>query len=142
MTKGLIKSCNNKAKLYKNFKRSGLKVDKLRYLTYLTKLLKILRIAETTYYAEKFRSLSTNLKKTWSLLNTIINKNHISDLTNPFLINGSLTTNPIIIADKLNEYFVNIGPTLASKINTEPIPFYTFLDGNYMSSFAVTTYGC
>ena len=81
MTRGLINSCNKKAKLYKKYITSGSSIDKLIYTHYLNDLKKLLRAAEKTYYANKFHSISGNLRKTWTLINTLISKNNNDDTT-------------------------------------------------------------
>ena len=64
----------------------------------------------------------------------MINKNKHSKPFNNFVINGELTENPKLIADKFNEFFTNIGPSLASKIPASNISFRNFLNSHSTQS--------
>ena len=51
---------------------------------------------------------------------------------------GSKTVNDsALIAQTFNEYFVNIGPTLANKIPDSSVSYMTFLKGNFKDSFTL-----
>ena len=66
----------------------------------------------------------------------MINHKKNSKPFNQFLVNGVLTENPKTIADKFNDFFTNIGPTLASKIPKSNISFSNFMkDENAQSLF-------
>ena len=57
------------------------------------------------------------MKKTWGILKDIINKNKTNKVQSQFKLNdGSITFNKLIISEKFNHFFINIGPTLADKI--------------------------
>ena len=49
-----------------------------------------------------------------------------------------MITDNHIITNSLNDYFINIGNSLASKIQPEPIPFASYLSTIYKNSFALT----
>jgi hypothetical protein len=85
MTNGLVKSCNKKNKLYKCFKKSCKPEDKITYLNYFYKLKKLLRFAEKNYYDAEFKLVSDNLKKTWSLVNSLIKKKPVYDVIQSFV---------------------------------------------------------
>ena len=48
------------------------------------------------YYSNRFSQLGNDIQKTWNLLKS----------------------DQLVIADKFNDYFVNIGPNLAKRIPT------------------------
>ena len=54
--------------------------------------------------------------ETWSLINETLNRNLKKQSTHEFLINDEMISDPIIIANKFNQYFAHIGSTLADKI--------------------------
>ena len=68
-----------------------------------------------------------DLKKTWGVLNDLLGNNRKKPLPDCFNINGSVITDPQQIADGLNDYFVNIGPNLASNIPSTSTNFSDFL---------------
>jgi hypothetical protein len=137
MTKGLVTSCLKKAALYKKYRLSRQLTDKINYQNFDRKLKKLIKIAEKNYYTEKFNNISGNSRKTWNLLNTVINKPTTFHTQFSFMIDGALSTDPSTIVDKLNEYFVNIGAVLSKSIKHASTPFDSYLPGNYPNSFAV-----
>lgn len=105
MTKGLINinSCIWKGILYKHFRKSGHDEDKKNiYINYINQLKKLLRTVEKNYYAGKFNTVSSNLRKTWKLLNIVINKKLVNDIIGSFVVDG-------VSVETLHNYFVNIG---------------------------------
>ena len=57
------------------------------------------------------------MKKTWGILKNINNRNKTKKIQSQFKLNdGSITSNKLVISDKFNDFFINIGPTLANKI--------------------------
>ena len=65
------------------------------------------------------------MRKSWSILKNIIGKHKQKDIQKVFRLNdGSTTDNKKIISDKFNDFFINVGPTLANaipKINKTPL---------------------
>ena len=94
-------------------------------------------MTEKKYYIDKFQLLSGDIKKTWALLNKVINKNHTVSPTTSFVINGTITTDPVLIAEKLNAFFTTIGAELAKNISTTATSFETFLPNNYPNSLVL-----
>jgi hypothetical protein len=55
-----------------------------------------------------------NVKKSWSLINNLLGKNSKSTIINEIRTDRNvILTDRNLIANKLNDYFVNIGPSLA-----------------------------
>ena len=55
------------------------------------------------------------MKKTWDTIKCVINKKKPSSGSSNFLIDGKLTNDKNLIADKFNEYFTNIGINLSKR---------------------------
>ena len=70
------------------------------------------------YFHSQFERFKLDAKKTWNQIKGILNKQKSNSLPLDFLIDGNQVSDKKIIADKFNIYFNNIGPDLASKINT------------------------
>ena len=64
MTKGLMKSCVRKSNLYRKYCKNKTKYNKDRYNTYRNRLKGLLLKAEKSFYSEKFKSISGNIKET------------------------------------------------------------------------------
>ena len=79
-------------------------------------LTRLLRRTERTYYQRLLIDNIKNLKKTWSIINDVINKKKEGFSSSKFVINGINVTDNIIIAKHLNKCFVNVASELVSKI--------------------------
>ena len=84
-------------------------------------------MTEKEYYTSKFESYTCNIKKTWQVIKNIFNKNGISATAQSFNLNNKVTSDKEEIVNKFNEYFVNIGPTLADKIIPSNVAINNFL---------------
>ena len=76
-----------------------------------------------------------NLKKTRGIIKQVINKSKCSKLSSEFSHNGSNLNDKKSIANAFNDYFVNIGPTLASKIPQLGIDYRNFMPQQNTMSF-------
>ena len=73
---------------------------------------KSLRKAEKDHFSSLIETNKHNIKGTWNILKTIINKNKTKcTQTNFKLSNGLETSDKSIISEKFNDYFMNVGPT-------------------------------
>ena len=69
--------------------------------------------AKYIFYHNVFKSCKSDMKKTWSVINDTLNRNkNKNDLPTEFLVNDHCISNPRIIADSFNTYFVNIGSVI------------------------------
>ena len=108
--------------------------NEINYKRYKNKLRQLINIAENYHYQKEFDKHKSNLKKAWHVIREIISKRTAFSCSQEFLINGNLTQNKQLIADKFNEYFTTVGSELANEI-----PFVTekpndYLDGIYKNS--------
>ena len=60
---------------------------------------------------------SKNIKKSWSLINSLTGRNKKSSSITEISVNDSNIVDPKLIAEYFNDYFVNIGPKLASEVS-------------------------
>jgi hypothetical protein len=146
ITKGILESLKFRDKLYRklNSTRKGTPLfDKLKtnLHTYNSILNKTKREAKTTYYKKKFDENKFDNRKTWDTIREVINKpNSKSQLPSYFIHNNDCLTDPYEIADKFNDFFVNIGPNLADVIEThDKPPFATYLQTKVESTFLFET---
>ena len=141
MTNGIFKSISKKNKLYKKFLKKPTRKNETDYKKYKNKLNHVIKNAKKAYYEKQFVKYKNNTKKTWQTINEILNINRTSkDLPDTFLHKNSKNsvTNPQKIADKFNEYFVNIGPQLEKKIpKHDNFTYERYLNGNYTDSMFI-----
>ena len=75
-----------------------------------------------------------NLRKVWAVIKQVINRNKNSKISDQFIINNKTETDPMMIAKGFNNYFANIGPTLASKINNDNVSHRDFISSDMNAS--------
>ena len=94
----------------------------------------IIRQAEKDYFSNKILEAKNNLAKTWKILNNITNRTTSKNNIDQIEKDGSIIDNPLNIAEKFINFFVNVGPNLAKKITPSNINPTDFLEGNYCNS--------
>ena len=138
MTKCILKSVRNKNKLYKSFLKNPNCINKQKYIKYKNKLNHIIKKAKKIYYEEQLIRYKQNPKMMWKTLNELLNKtNKQYKLPKTFIKSDYLNIieDPVEIANKFNDYFINIGPNLAKKIKSDNNDtFEKYLYGSYQSS--------
>jgi hypothetical protein len=121
LTPSLKCSIKTKNKLFVKMKKHNTDSNIEKYKIYKYKLYGLLRKAERNYYSEIFEEHKTNLKKTWSIIKGIINKNSSRTVSESFTINSKNITNKSIIASSFNKYFANVGQNVYKSIPTSSI---------------------
>ena len=70
-----------------------------------------LKKSKTEHHRKNFESLSLNIKKTWDAIRKIVNVKKSTHFSISQLnINGKITDDSVEITNKINNYFVNVGP--------------------------------
>ena len=137
MTYCLAKSCHTKYKLYRRFVKCPSECNKTKYVAYRNRLNILLRKAEQIYYREKFETHKNNLTIVWKTIKGIINSKQTPSFTDYIYINNERVTDKSLMAQKFNEYFTNIGPSLAKKISDINIDYMQYLKGNFKDTFCL-----
>ena len=78
-----------------------------------------------------------DLNKTWKIIKKILHSNGDSELPHAFIIAESETKDPLLIAKSFNDYFVNIGPSLANEIPSTPVTIDSFMPFSLSCSFGL-----
>ena len=74
---------------------------------------------EIDYYSNELEINKSDIEKSWKILINIIGKNSDKNkLKHSFSINNKIISNSQVIAEEFNNFFVSIGPQLASNIST------------------------
>ena len=78
-----------------------------------------MRRTKKAYFHDKIKECSQcwNVKKSWNLINTLLNRNKKATNVNELHIYDSVVVDDKQIADAFNEYFVQIGPKLAAEVS-------------------------
>ena len=128
ITNCLLNSIKQKNKLYVNYIKNPCHRTRETYKKYRNKLTHLLRISEKKYVNDYLCKYSNDLKKSWNLINNIINKNtkHAALPDSIITESGHCTNNDLEIANCFNRYFTSVGPNLANKISynsTDPLKY-------------------
>jgi hypothetical protein len=138
MTKCIAKSVQKKNKLYKKFLNCPVIKNEIIYKTYKNKLNHVIKIAKKKYYEEQLIKYKHSTKCLWKTINEIMNK-HRNNRILPKEFNGDpsdeIINDPCKIANKFNEYFVNIGQGLAKKLPDSEITFDKYLTNKHNDNF-------
>ena len=126
-TLDIVKSCKTKCKLNKTFIRKPTSVNKKNHRTFINKLSQTIRNAKHTYYSNLLTK--SNIKKTWSYINSILKGDKNKHIPSQILINDKLINNSKNICDCLNSYFTNLGTNIFKGIpsSTNPLNYVNFL---------------
>ena len=142
ITYGILNSMKFRDKLYVKWKKSdpstlNYQLQENSFKSYCSILQKTVRLAKSQYYFNKFQHYKTDMKKTWKQINEIMQKKKKTpDLPKYFLDNNKVITENIDIANCFNNFFSNIGPTLANAISSPPNKsFRDYLTPSITSSF-------
>ena len=114
-------------KLYEISMKYYTSFNKITYTQYKDELTTILRTTEKEYYKCLLETNKNNLKKTWSIIRSVINNCKPSKLNESFLSTISVITDKNEVSDKFNDYFVNVGKTLAAQIPKSGPSFHKYL---------------
>ena len=149
ITHGLLTSIKQKDLLYKKFhslptNNPNYETIKDQFKTYEKNLKNLIHFVKTDYYKRQFTRFKSDIKKTWQTIKTVLNKNRSArKYQTKFCVKGEIVEGDLKIANAFNKFFSEIGPTLASEIQTSnpSIQIQSFLlsNTNHTFSFNITT---
>jgi ElaB/YqjD/DUF883 family membrane-anchored ribosome-binding protein len=127
LTQGLIKSIRVKNKLCKKFLRTRSTDTETKYKTFRNKLNHLLKVTKKRFYTNKLDYVKGSIKETWKTLKELLNKSKTKhNYPDSFVHNNIHISNNESIANNFNDYFVNGGSNLASKIPATHTNFSTY----------------
>ncbi len=117
MSKGLLISRQNKFKLSHKCISEPSVANSATYKLYRNCYNTTIRAAKKRYYENQFQQHKSNLKKTWKLLKEAVNQNSIKTTEiGSLIINGEEITNPKLMAENLNNFFINAASDVVNAI--------------------------
>ena len=135
LSDGLKASIKHKNKLYLISLKHPTLYNISKYKQYKNKLISLLKIEEKHFYQSQIVQNKNNLRKVWTIVKEVINKKRITRNSKQFVLNDQVTMDPNVISNGFNNFFVNVGPILASKIITDGISHRSFLTESLQTSF-------
>ena len=134
ISQSLLKSVKQKNKLYKQYLSNPSLWNEAKYKKYKNKLNHSLRIAKRLYYDKKVSESKSNIRATWRLLNEVLNSKKLRPKPNSvFKVDDQDISDPMEIANRFCNYFSNIGPNLAKRIQSTT-SYKNFLPGHFPQS--------
>ena len=122
-------------KLYKKYQKINAVAHEIEYKTYRNKLNHILKCAERKHYSDLLNDNKNNVKRTWQILKSIVNKNKTTKIQDKFkLSDGTFTSDKSMISTKFNEFFIGIGPNLARNIQRQSVTPLSFMGQSWVNS--------
>ena len=123
-----------KNKLYRISVKHPISYNISKCKNYKNKLFFYFKERRKMYYQTEIVSNKIKLKKAWTIIKQVINRNRSSKIHDKFMYNNREITDPQTIANGFNNYFVNIGPILASKLPDNNLSHKKFLLENIRTS--------
>ena len=120
ITKGILKSIKLKQKMYRSHFLSHDYEKVTAYKKYSNTLSHLISKNKKDYFQSQFKRCKSNLRSTWKLIGNLIQRKTKGQSYPTRVVYGNKTfTDPIDIAEQLNTYFLNVGPSLASKLDAD-----------------------
>ena len=136
MSMGLLNSRKKKNILFRKKLRNPSPQNVNNYKTYNNLYNQLCRSAKKQYFHKKFQEFSRDGKKTWQLVNTVLGRTFEKcSMPNKLVSNGKVLSGDLEIAEGFNNFFADIGPSLAKKIPRSNFSFADFLQNKNTNSF-------
>ena len=137
---GLKASIKHKNKLYLLSLKHPTLYNISKHNQYRNKLHSLLKTEENHFYLSQIEQNKNNLRKVWTIIKEVINKEKCTRISQQFILNDQVTVDPRAVANGFNNFFVNIGPTLASKITTGGISHRNVLKKAHLWVNCISTF--
>ena len=133
ITFALLKCIQRKNRLYKKSIQKPTETNVYKYKMYRNRLNSLLRRAKQNHFSSQLDKERYNMRNTWKILNSILRCPKKVQCQKFVSNNNKTYTEPKEIANKFNDFFASIGPTLAGTIKHQGKDFDEYL-GNSCSS--------
>ena len=117
ISRGILKSIKTKQKLYlSHFVNDNSELKQL-YKKYANKLTEVKFAAKKLYYQNKLETSKNNTAEVWHIIKSLLSSTRSNtSLPQNLRHNNTFTTNSTLIANNFNDYFSDIGKTLADQL--------------------------
>ena len=133
ITKSLLSCIQNKHKLYSRILKNDSDITIEYFTRYKNTLTNILKKAKLEYFHNLFELAGNDSRKTWTYIKNILKANTKESLPSKIVKDDTTITDVKMMADMFNDFFINVGPKLAEKINSH-YDHTTMLTNTYNSS--------
>src|SRR6218665_2375474 len=137
MTTALLNSCKRKSKLYKKYLKNPSDLNKSKFTKFRNRFKLVRKECEARYYTERFAQCTNNLSGNCKIVKQLLNSKGDTNLPDAFLNGNTELKDPYAIANAFNDYFINIGPSLANTISPSSNSFANFMPNPPSCSFGL-----
>ena len=116
LTEGMKRQIKIKNRLYRRYLRTGDDIHHSIYKRFRNMLTDKLRIAERKHHETLIEKNKSNLRKSWKVLKEVLNRKKQASCYSRFLIDNTISTDKQKISNGFNDFYINVGPTLARDI--------------------------
>ena len=114
MSEGLLKSIRFRDKMHLKLKSQGQTAEqyadlKTNIKTYNRIIKRLIRKLKRQYMTTRFEQCKSNIKKTWNILNEVLGRAKRDTTSESFIIDQHKISDPKLIANHFNNFFINIG---------------------------------
>ena len=134
ITPSLLKSINQKHKLYYTYIKNQNEINRKRYVDYKNLLTNLVRQSKKNYYDDVFRTTQNDIRKTWSHINELLGKGKKTPLPNDMYHNEVLLKSDIHKAEYFNKYFIDLPFKISKEIPPVQTSYKNFLSVQNHSS--------
>jgi hypothetical protein len=127
----LLKCKKRKQKLLRKTLKNRTDANHEAYIQYRRYYNNLIKTAKHQFYEQKFEEVEGNSAKSWSTANELLErKQKDTNYPDSFEVKGSRVSSEECIANEFNEFFRNIGDSLAKEIEVSKINFQDYLEKN------------
>ena len=135
ITQGIQKSISTKNMTYRRYLKTQDNFWYDRYKYFRDLLNSLIRKSKKLYYKDYFNKHYKSSKKVWSGINDIINSRRKSSSTEIYVNdNGEIIIDQKIVANKFNDFFINVADKLVQKLGKGNTEFQDYLKNPNESS--------
>ena len=93
--------------------------------------------AKTQYYTKHFQNHKSDIRTTWGVISKILSKKQSRrNSLKSIVTDGHIISDSKIILQKFNDFFLNVGPTIAASLRTNVSRTHkSYLNENILTSF-------
>ena len=130
----MLRMIRKKNKLFKKFCLSQLRSDEKKFKKIRNRVINVLRKARQEYYKNVFLLNRNSIRKTWKTINELLGKRK-KQIPTTFESEGTFVTEPTEIANKFNDYFINIGISVSDSVPQSINSSHFYCQSNVVNSF-------
>ena len=112
--------------------------NKSKYQKFRNEYNSLIKIARKKYFHDKLTSISSNLKKTWAVVKQVLTKKQTQQTFKTMKDSDGIYSHPNQIAMTFNNFFTNIGPSLANNLPPQCESHRKFMTDTYINSFLLS----